>query len=110
MQFATSPVKPEFWNRLIEHIHYVRGDFQDPNSYAELSRLWIRSRLIMNPGQPLLLFGSGAKILWSHCRPISAAGLAREEDGFWRRVIIEKPFGHDLASAKALNAEIKQYG
>jgi len=37
-QFATSPVKPEFWNRLIEHIHYVRGDFQDPNSYAELSK------------------------------------------------------------------------
>ena len=33
-------------------------------------------------------------------------GLTTEKDGQWRRVVIEKPFGHDLASAKALNAEI----
>jgi glucose-6-phosphate 1-dehydrogenase len=37
---------------------------------------------------------------------LGAANLANESDGQWRRVIIEKPFGHDLASAKALNAEI----
>ncbi len=36
---------------------------------------------------------------------LGAAGLL-ETDGQWRRVIIEKPFGHDLASAKALNADI----
>ena len=35
-----------------------------------------------------------------------AAGLVTEGDGQWRRVVIEKPFGHDLPSAKALNAEI----
>ena len=37
---------------------------------------------------------------------LGAAGLTTEKDGRWRRVVIEKPFGHDLASAKALNAEI----
>ena len=37
---------------------------------------------------------------------LGAAGLTTEHDGQWRRVVIEKPFGHDLASAKALNAEI----
>ena len=36
----------------------------------------------------------------------AAAGLTKESEGQWRRVVIEKPFGHDLASAKALNAEI----
>jgi glucose-6-phosphate 1-dehydrogenase len=37
---------------------------------------------------------------------LGAAGLVTETDGKWRRVVIEKPFGHDLASAKALNASI----
>ena len=37
---------------------------------------------------------------------LGAAGLTTEKDGQWRRVVIEKPFGHDLRSAKALNAEI----
>ena len=37
---------------------------------------------------------------------IGKAGLAEEKDGNWRRVIIEKPFGHDLDSAKSLNKEI----
>ncbi len=41
-------------------------------------------------------------------RQLGAAGLAQEADGHWRRVIVEKPFGRDLESARALNAEIKQ--
>jgi glucose-6-phosphate 1-dehydrogenase len=41
-------------------------------------------------------------------RQLGAAGLAQEENGLWRRVVIEKPFGRDLQSARALNAEIKQ--
>jgi glucose-6-phosphate 1-dehydrogenase len=41
-------------------------------------------------------------------RQLGAAGLAKEENGQWRRVIIEKPFGRDLESARALNAEVRQ--
>src|SRR5204863_3081344 len=37
---------------------------------------------------------------------LAASGLTEEKDGYWRRVIIEKPFGTDLASAQALNARI----
>jgi len=37
-----------------------------------------------------------------------AAGMAAENNGQWRRVVIEKPFGRDLESARALNANIKQ--
>ena len=40
---------------------------------------------------------------------LGAAGLVTERDGQWRRVVIEKPFGHDLNSAKALNAEILKH-
>src|SRR6266481_5702181 len=61
------------------------------------ARLWIRSRLIMEP-----------RFFGPIVAQLGAAGLAREGDGKWRRVVIEKPFGHDLASAKALNAEIRK--
>ena len=37
---------------------------------------------------------------------LGESGLAAEEEGQWRRVVIEKPFGHDLESARALNREI----
>src|SRR4030095_1848419 len=37
---------------------------------------------------------------------LGRAGLARQSENAWRRVIVEKPFGHDLASAEALNAQI----
>src|SRR5258707_13641170 len=40
---------------------------------------------------------------------LGAADLATERDGQWRRVVIENPFGHDLNSAKALNAEILKH-
>ena len=39
---------------------------------------------------------------------LGASGLAKEEKGNFRRVIIEKPFGRDLASARALNAEVSK--
>ncbi len=108
-QFATSPVKPEFWNRLIEHIHYVRGDFQDPNSYANLSN--ILDQIKFDHGAQANHFfylAVAPRFFGPIVTQLGAAGLTREENGAWRRVIIEKPFGHDLASAKALNAEIKQ--
>src|SRR5215469_13179093 len=39
-------------------------------------------------------------------RHLGRSGIAREEDGAWRRLIVEKPFGTDLASAQALNREL----
>ena len=39
---------------------------------------------------------------------LGEAGLTKEEDGHWARVIVEKPFGHDLESAKQLNQDLKQ--
>lgn len=37
------------------------------------------------------------------CEQLSKSGLARNHDGCWNRVVIEKPFGHDLTSAESLN-------
>jgi glucose-6-phosphate 1-dehydrogenase len=55
-------------------------------------------------GQPFLLPGGRAAFFGEVVRQLGAAGLAQEANGRWARVIIEKPFGRDLDSARALNA------
>ena len=55
-----------------------------------------------------LLSGHGARVLRRDRAPARRRGLTREDNGRWRRVIIEKPFGHDLESARALNAELRK--
>ena len=54
-----------------------------------------------------VLPGHGAKVLCSHCSATGQGRTVRPKNGCWRRVVIEKPFGHDLDSAKALNRDIK---
>src|SRR5262249_13935691 len=60
--------------------------------------------------QPAVLFCGGRPPLLprerTSRRPRGRAGLARQSQNAWRRVIVEKPFGHDFASAEALNAQI----
>ena len=46
------------------------------------------------------------KLFWRHRRAALQRRLHAEENGHWRRVIVEKPFGHDLDSAKALNQQL----
>jgi glucose-6-phosphate 1-dehydrogenase len=93
------------WERLAEGIRFVQGTFDDSDGYtrlaAELGELE-RTRgtggnhafyLAIPPGDfPVVL------------RHLSARGLARRDNRHWSRVVIEKPFGHDLASARELNA------
>jgi glucose-6-phosphate 1-dehydrogenase len=107
-QFATTPVDPEFWNRLLQRVHYVQGDFQDPAAYqrlaAELEQIKSQSSAQQNH---FFYLAVAPRFFGPIVKQLGAVGLTREENG-WRRVIIEKPFGRDLASARALNAEIKE--
>jgi glucose-6-phosphate 1-dehydrogenase len=71
-----------------ERLFYERGDFADPATFTKLrERLAAISQIVQQLG---------------------AAELSRQENGRWRRVVIEKPFGHDLDSAQALNRDIKK--
>jgi len=98
------------FNRLAPRIHYHEGDARDGASLAALEE-----RLAKLPG------GSGTgRLFYLSLKPdlfgetasaLAAAGLTAMREGetaAWRRVVIEKPFGRDLASARALNAELHQ--
>ncbi|HLK25227.1 MAG TPA: glucose-6-phosphate dehydrogenase [Caulobacteraceae bacterium] len=98
-EFGGGKVSEAAWKRLSRRFAYQRGDFEDASLYQALAK-----RL---EGQANVLFylATAPRFFGDIVEGLGRAGLTRE-DGGWRRVVIEKPFGHDLASAKALNARI----
>ncbi|HEY4096390.1 MAG TPA: glucose-6-phosphate dehydrogenase [Baekduia sp.] len=92
------PLDPEVFDRFAARLRYVSGDFADPATFA---RVAVAIKGAQSPvfylEIPPFLFGPVVKGL-------SDAGLTPNA-----RVVVEKPFGHDVESARALAAEIHQY-
>jgi glucose-6-phosphate 1-dehydrogenase len=108
-KFATSSVEPEIWNWFLQRIYYLSGEFKDPKAYAKLKDLLTQASKTHNARGNYFYYLAVAPAFFGEIvRQLGGAGLVREESGQWRRVIIEKPFGRDLESARALNAEIKE--
>ena len=99
-KFSPNSYQEQAWQKFAEIIHYFQGDIQQPQDFEKLEKqlqsleFWQRKPSVL-PGNRPELFASAAEAL-------GAAGMTSQEDG-WRRLIIEKPFGRDLASAQALN-------
>jgi glucose-6-phosphate 1-dehydrogenase len=106
-QFATDGVDPRRLEDLVGRCRYVRGDFDDAATYDRLKSCLgeaarsagTRDNCLFYLATPPDLFAPVA------CR-LGDAGLAKAPDGAWRRLIVEKPFGFDLASAAALNKQL----
>ena len=100
------PVNPQIWESFASGIHYLQSDFHDPTGYEKLNSLL--NKLDQERGT------NGNRIFYLSTPPsqypeiiqqIGAAGLNRNRKG-WTRIIVEKPFGHDLPSARELNRQI----
>jgi glucose-6-phosphate 1-dehydrogenase len=95
------------WRRLTERMSYLKGDLNDPGTYNRLGKhLTELDNTAGTAGNHLFYLAVADRFFSVAVAGLAAAGLVTERDGQWRRVVIEKPFGHDLASAKALNTEI----
>ena len=105
-EFATRPVEDEVWKDYVERIHYVKGDFEDPATYQGVAgALAHAAQTHGTSGNAVFYLATPPSEFGTIVRGLGAAGLTREDHGF-RRIIIEKPFGHDLDSAVALNREL----
>jgi glucose-6-phosphate 1-dehydrogenase len=108
-QFASCPVTPEMWKWFLNRIYYVKGDFQDPEAYKLLkAQIAAVEKTHHVPGNHFYYLAVAPRFFGEVVRQLGATGLAQESNGHWARVIIEKPFGRDLESARDLNREIKQ--
>jgi glucose-6-phosphate 1-dehydrogenase len=91
-----------------KRLFYERGDFADPNTFTKLrERLAAIDAEQHTEGNYLFYLATAPKFFSQIVQQLGAAALAQSENGHWRRVVIEKPFGQDLDSAKALNRDIK---
>jgi glucose-6-phosphate 1-dehydrogenase len=93
---------------LRSRLFYERGDFGDPNLFARLrDRLAAIDTESRTEGNYLFYLATAPKFFASIVQQLGRAELSKQENGRWRRVVIEKPFGTDLESAKTLNRDIK---
>src|SRR5436853_829973 len=96
------------WQWFTQRLYYERGDFADLNTYSVLgNRLSDLDRERHTAGNYLFYLATAPTFFAPIVQQLSRAGLSKEENGRWRRVVIEKPFGHDLESAKFLNRQIR---
>ncbi len=105
--FAGVKPDPEIVAWLLARAHYFAGDIDSREAYGGLSELLGRiERDYKTQGNCLFYLATPPDAFAPIVRHLGEAGLA-SEDGHWRRIVIEKPFGSDLASARKLNREIR---
>ncbi len=101
---ARTPFREEVWQQLLEGIRFVPGRFDDDESFERLRRtiqdLDTERGTGGNHAFYLSIPPSGFEPVMTQLR---RHGLTERTEGNWNRVVIEKPFGHDLASARELN-------
>ena len=106
---STRPVDDQVAERLFSCITYLRGDFEDPNTYDLLGQqLEGVERACSTHGNRLFYLATPPVAFEPIACRLGRSGLAREGNGAWRRVVVEKPFGTDLVSARALNQKLLQ--
>jgi glucose-6-phosphate 1-dehydrogenase len=106
-ELAKGEIVDSDWNWLAERMSYLQGDFDDPAVYQTLAGLLARTDETHRTGGNYLFYlATPPQVFATIVRRLGEAGLTREEEGHWRRVIIEKPFGTDLRSAQELNRKI----
>ena len=102
------PLDTRQWTRIEERVHYISGEFDDAALYERLKdKLSEIQKRYGIPGNYLFYLAVPPELFGSVGRHLAAAGLTREDEG-WRRVIVEKPFGYDLDSARELNADLSK--
>ena len=106
-KFATGPIDAKLWDSFISRVYYISGDFDDAATYEKLKETLAQVDKDHNTqGNYFFYLATAPNFFGDIVARVAKAGLMQEENSHWRRVIIEKPFGHDLESAKALNQQL----
>src|SRR5262245_35797981 len=99
--FATGPVDPDLWGQFVSRLHYLPGDVQDAGFYGKLQELLLQIDKDQGTrGNYFYYMAMAPDFFRPIVQQLGKSGLVREDHGGWRRVIVEKPFGHDLDSAR----------
>ena len=100
-QYARTPFDEDVWRQLAQGIRFVQGEFNDDEAFVRLKRTieeLDRDRGTM--GNHAFYLSIPPKSFPQVTEQLRRSGLADQKDGQWRRVVIEKPFGSDLTTAR----------
>ena len=106
-EFATRPVDDAIAKRLLECVTCIAADPKDPASFDRMrERLEKLEANRTTGGNRLFYLATPPGAFAPIARELGRTGLLKEDGSAWRRLVVEKPFGTDLASARALNSEL----
>src|SRR5437667_1538401 len=107
-KFSRQTVRDEIWNGFTQSIFYHQSEFHDPSGYKSLvERLEKIDRERGTGGKRLFYLDVAPERFEPILKNLKDAGLNKAREGSWARVIVEKPFGTDLASARELNEIVR---
>ena len=101
---------PGAWEAFAARVFYQPLNYDESGSYQELGqRLDDLERALGTGGNRIFNLAIPPELYAQAAQNLGRAGLAAQDQGAWVRLVVEKPFGHDLASARQLNAAIGDY-
>ena len=114
-EFSVDHIDEAAWKRLAEKMVYVRGDLAKPELYDTLRNALVDAGKVHGTqGNVIFYLAVADRLFGSAVEQLGKAKLTDQETDengkrrFWRRVVVEKPFGHSLDSAQKLNASIER--
>jgi glucose-6-phosphate 1-dehydrogenase len=106
-QYAGGSADPDIIEWFLRRVYYITAEFDDPKVYTDLKDHLEKVDKTHSTHENFLFYLATAPNFFcpivSH---LAHVGLMAEDNSHWRRVIVEKPFGHDLESAKSLNQSL----
>lgn len=105
-QSAGQRFNKDCWSNLERHLYYVRGDAHNAAFYPDLTKKLEQLHHAGASPNHLFYISTPASLAGPIVEHLGSSGLAKNEAG-WARIVLEKPFGHDLASAHALNQVVR---
>ncbi len=101
-EFHADHIDPKSWGFIRDRLHYLKGDFEKPETFEAMAQ--------QMSGSAVFYCAVAARFFGTIVDGLGQAGLLKQDGDHFRRVVIEKPFGSDLASARELNARILKQG
>ncbi len=106
-KYKTRPIEDAIAKRLLECVTSIEADPKDPSSFDAMREKLEKLEANRSTGGNRLFYLATPPVAFAPiAKQLGRAGMLKEEGAAWRRLVVEKPFGTDLASARALNDEL----
>jgi glucose-6-phosphate 1-dehydrogenase len=109
-KYHPTAISDDVWESFSRNIFYLPGDFREAGTYWDLKSFLKRlDRERGTEGNRAFYLASSPSFVSTIVERLGEAGMNEGENGGWARLVVEKPFGWDLKSARDLNADIQRY-